>query len=133
MDITPAIKNFLYYFKATRNPIIWVLGIAEPYARTIAQKIYLGSNDWFDSNIQIVDVLRSKDIDVKDMSVDVMLVDMTIVAPSGVGLFLDKAKVVVSKNGDLDEIKTFFKSRGLTLVEEIGTELTWVHSGSRRG
>ena len=128
MNVTPAIKNFLYYFKATKNPIVWILGADENDARIVAQRIYTGSADWLDTDIQVTDVLKGKNIGVKDLAVDVMLVDMDVVAPSGVKMFLNKAKVIVSENGNLDEVKTFFKSNGLTLVEEIGGELTWVHS-----
>lgn len=128
MNLTPAIKNFLYYFKPTKSPLIWTIGVDEGYARVAALGIYTGELDWLDTDVRIVDVLKGKDIVVKKLAVDFLLADMNVVAPSGIDKFLEKTKMLVSRNGDEQEVKTFFKSKGFTLVDESEGQLTWVHS-----
>jgi len=143
MKLEPAIKNFLYYFQSTRNPVVWVLGAKFEDAEAISKAIYSGSDEWLTSEATIIDVLADRDGEDmpgdKPLGVDIMLIDGEA-APlrSFVSGFLEKAKAFVITTETPDDVKLVFRAKELVLVDEFQTpegsyQLTWVRSGSRRG
>lgn len=137
MKLHAATANYLYYFKKTRTPIVWIWGVDKKEAELISKALYIGDPDYLIGNEKIVDALIKQPKDAKKLSVDVMLVD-TSAAPIGfLKEYLNKSRVYVVKTESADTIKQIFKDDELTLVDEIDlgkgiSQLTWVRSNKLR-
>lgn len=141
MKLEQAISNYLYYFKPTRNPVVWLWGVGLEEGETISRAIYVGNIDYLTGDEIILDALIARTKkgygDVKKLSVDVMLINTDAAPVSFLREYLDKARVYVVKTDVSAVIKKLFKEDELTLVDEIGCgggveQLTWVRSNKLR-
>lgn len=142
MKLDPAIKNYRFYFKEARRPIIWLLDIDIELGMEAAKRIYSGATEWFESDSTILDVIAKDDVDAvkktKPLSADIMLVNGDASPLSFLDFFLDKAKIYVIKTKAPDSVKQKFRELGLVLADEFEYsdglhQQTWVRLGSRRG
>jgi hypothetical protein len=123
----PAIKNYLYYFKEAKKPVVWHLGYSKAEARKVAEAIYSGSPEWMENDATVIGVAPEARINPKKLTVDVIMIDTSVAPLDTLDKFLIKAKVFLVKTDDEAALKTKFKETGLTLVDE-SNDLVWVRS-----
>lgn len=138
MDLEQATKNYLYYFQATKRPMVWVMGVGFETGQEAARSVYAGRKEWLATDMRLVDVLMGRgDRALPKGMADMVLVDTDAAPIVLLERLLERGRVFVVRTDDGEWVRRACREVELVLVDERELpggyeQLTWVRSSKRR-